>query len=354
MYHFGSAQQGANGQLNFNLQKPGVPAYPRNAPTGPSARRQDGPGARNRRQEYDRRDPRRQGPRYQRTATADRPLLQFQRGATPEQLAGMNADEETERRFIHPDEVSDFSDEAEQLPESDVLPESADGEAEGQARTEHVTADSGDVSVETPTKPKWTNAELYTALPPPDVGQRKKRDIVKLIRKARVVSEKGKAGPTQVASNDDFISFDTDMAEPESFETQRVSNDPAMGASYLHAYDLNGRSSVVPNQPAMLRGGSTTLASADTSNGTLAASTSQPDTSVVEKLSEDRKRKRPLELEDMVKLKQPRLQPTSKRFGGGSILKDWRAESPDLNAVPWHIEVHNYAGHPGLRYVSCS
>ncbi|OLN97971.1 Poly(A) RNA polymerase protein 2 [Colletotrichum chlorophyti] len=59
--------------------------------------------------------------------------------------------------------------------------------------------------------PKWSNPDPYTALPPPDAdAQRKKKDMVKMIRKARV--DDTAAADKLKASTDaeEFISFDLD------------------------------------------------------------------------------------------------------------------------------------------------
>jgi non-canonical poly(A) RNA polymerase PAPD5/7 len=54
--------------------------------------------------------------------------------------------------------------------------------------------------------PRWSNPDPYTALPPVDDSNRKHKDVVKLIRKARVETA---AAPAMAATNDqDFISFD--------------------------------------------------------------------------------------------------------------------------------------------------
>ena len=55
--------------------------------------------------------------------------------------------------------------------------------------------------------PKWSNPDPYTVLPPVDESQRKKRDVVKLIRKARVAADKENITQNEVAANNDFISF---------------------------------------------------------------------------------------------------------------------------------------------------
>lgn len=55
--------------------------------------------------------------------------------------------------------------------------------------------------------PRWSNPDPYTVLPPVDETHRKRKDVVKIIRKARIVAEKEAATENQVAANDDFISF---------------------------------------------------------------------------------------------------------------------------------------------------
>ena len=60
-------------------------------------------------------------------------------------------------------------------------------------------------------EPKWSNPDPYTVLPPVDEEQRKRKDVVKLIRKARKdVEDTQSRERNQVAANDDFISFGLD------------------------------------------------------------------------------------------------------------------------------------------------
>lgn len=68
--------------------------------------------------------------------------------------------------------------------------------------------------------PKWSNPDPYTALPCPDESQQKKRDVVKLIRKARVEAEAKAAAPSQA---EDFISFDLTEDEDDDSETSEES-----------------------------------------------------------------------------------------------------------------------------------
>ncbi|KAM0446825.1 hypothetical protein ACHAO4_009149 [Trichoderma viride] len=61
--------------------------------------------------------------------------------------------------------------------------------------------------------PKWSNPDPYTALPCPDEATRKKRDVVKLIRKARVEDNSNK--PLVSTEAEDFLSFDLSDEEGE-------------------------------------------------------------------------------------------------------------------------------------------
>lgn len=57
--------------------------------------------------------------------------------------------------------------------------------------------------------PKWTSAEIYTALPPP-TESRKRKDVVKLIRKARLDHKSTDDLQSGLETNGDFISFGSD------------------------------------------------------------------------------------------------------------------------------------------------
>jgi non-canonical poly(A) RNA polymerase PAPD5/7 len=59
--------------------------------------------------------------------------------------------------------------------------------------------------------PKWSNPEYFTALPPPESGLAPKKDIVQVIRKAKVESMPTQDTATNaVKENADFISFNMD------------------------------------------------------------------------------------------------------------------------------------------------
>ncbi|QIW95201.1 hypothetical protein AMS68_000719 [Peltaster fructicola] len=128
-------------------------------------------------------------------------LNRDRRSSTPEQLEGMNID--AQPRFKDIDDMSDSS-------ESD-----SDGPQAKRAKL----AASAD-------RPKWSNPDPYTALPPPDAISGPKRDIVQVIRKAKAEQLKDDAVNSAVKKNEDFISFDVSDSEPPSprrYDDDRVS-----------------------------------------------------------------------------------------------------------------------------------
>ncbi len=176
-----------------------------------------------------------------RIATADRPLLRLKRGETPEQMLGMTDDQNGARRFLPADDISDSAEE--QMDESDsysdqdqvapsnikqrdetVLPPSdmaQDRLVENTlepARKKRALGSGNNVSKEETAPPKWSNPDPYTVLPPVDESQRKRKNVVKIIRKARIVSEKEAVIQSQVATNDDFISFGLEEDVPSADE----------------------------------------------------------------------------------------------------------------------------------------
>lgn len=79
--------------------------------------------------------------------------------------------------------------------------------------------------------PKWSNPDPYTALPCPDETTRKKRDVVKLIRKARV--EEATAKPAATSKAEDFLSF-----EPSDEEGDEASDDDKVACLFMFFFSL--------------------------------------------------------------------------------------------------------------------
>ncbi|EWY87872.1 DNA polymerase sigma subunit [Fusarium oxysporum NRRL 32931] len=193
------------GDFTFRVDKPaGMPDFPTDY-RGPSDRR--GP----------RRDGGRGGGRGRGRGgrkwqppphPSERALVSGATANMPEERLG----EEGAAKFRDVDELSD-DDEL----EMDI---SSSSETEGPSKKRAKTGDdeSGDAA------PKWSNPDPYTALPCPDESTRKKRDMVKLIRKARVEDQSEKLAASTEA--EDFISFDLTEDEESSEEEEEAPPPP--------------------------------------------------------------------------------------------------------------------------------
>lgn len=128
---------------------------------------------------------------------SDRAFLKGNREPTPELMHGMDEDADTGAKYMAVDDMSD-SDET----DMDMSEDDADVQQPKKkiARSDEKAADGDSV-------PRWSNPDPYTALPPPDESRGKKKDVVKLIRKARVTATSENISNVKAAS-DDFISFD--------------------------------------------------------------------------------------------------------------------------------------------------
>ncbi|KAI4125192.1 MAG: hypothetical protein LQ338_004392 [Usnochroma carphineum] len=163
----------------------------------------------------------------QRRPTAERPLLSSKRGASPEDMLGQADAQNKPHRFLPAEDVSNSDDKEMEESDADQQPTS-DGDqrvalnASAEKAVNDLDSHIASETLEPPTKrrattvkhaqeaasvPQWSNPDPYTVLPPMDEMQRKRKDVVKIIRKARIVAEKEVASENQVAANDDFISF---------------------------------------------------------------------------------------------------------------------------------------------------
>lgn len=108
---------------------------------------------------------------------------------------------ETGVLYRNVDELSD-SDEA----EMDISGDEADEDAEPSTKRARTTLDQ---SASDNNTPKWSNPDPYTALPPEGARERKTKDVVQMIRKARVqtVAETKTALPNDL---DEIIMFNSD------------------------------------------------------------------------------------------------------------------------------------------------
>ena len=144
------------------------------------------------------------GPRL----ASEREFLKGNRAPTPELMPGMDEDDGHGVRYLPVEDVSD-SDEAE-MDLSDEENDDNDQPKKKQVRTERRAVDADQA-------PRWSNPDPYTALPPPDESLRKKKDVVKLIRKARVNAISENTSKAEGAA-DDFISLDFGNESEDDYE----------------------------------------------------------------------------------------------------------------------------------------
>ena len=284
--------------------------------------------------------------------TSERPLLQFQRGTTPEQMAGMNGDVTRPKRFMAAEDMSDSGEE--DMDESDlemtqILPYSTAEDppaVEMQANQTRPAAlqdfsAASEVSKPLANTPTWSNPDPYTALPPPDESQRKKRDVIKLIRKARVGATLDEGKISKVAIDDDFISFGFEDAKDDK------------GSNYESASFGEGVPGA-PSGPSALNksnGPSAYSAPPGTYKVPISAGAMGPPPGMQQDSVGERKRKRSPELYVSNDLPRPPKRPKGPGpVSNGSILLEWLA-TPTGNPIPWQIRSHKLTEQTGFRYV---
>ena len=304
-----------------------------------------------------------------RVATAARPLLSVKQGNSPVQMLGTGDGTHEGMRFLPADEMSDSDEEAMDVSESDQ--DHLDG---GNSNLIDMSTGSGmdnnaEANVEPPAKrraiggvrnglnneaslPKWSNPDPYTSLPPVDDSSRKKKDVVKIIRKARIATSKTTSAINEAAANDDFISFgfEEDPLEVESVRSSspiegvverrpRVPNAPTGPRHFSHFQPLHNKS--FPNVP----GTQDLPMSVDTMGpppGLLnRVGTSQGDSAPdYDSPLGNRKRTR----DDVIKSTLERRGKRRKGFLGnsnGSLVDEW-IPSGHTNPTPWHDPERTY------------
>jgi len=184
---------------------------------------------------------------------SDRALMRAHRSVTPEQLKGMN---QGESRFKILEDLSDESGEESEGGASMDTSDSAD-DADGAVKAkangddgaeasddeEHPRAKRARVaspdaeSAFAPARPQWSNPDPYTALPPPSESHPRGKDVLSLIRKAKVEGQNN----AEKATASDFISlnFDDDQQDEDRESSPEVQEVPAPRASFSHLNNLH-------------------------------------------------------------------------------------------------------------------
>ena len=342
VYHFGQHGPG-DSQSRFAFQtNTAAPRYPSDARPPPYGDRYV-PGKQfvrnDRYRDQDRRDRARPREPRPRVPTADRPLLKFQRGNTPDQLPGMNGEAKAAQRFRDLSEMSDSEEEA--MIESDTEIDGTKALDPGVAAPENVPASESVGQNAT----QWSNPELYTALPPTHDTSRKKKDVVKMIRRARVSAQQADS-LKQVAQNDDFISFDLrDEEQVTTHDDEKLADvrQPPPNAPTGPRASLQ-----TPDQQPLQR------PAADNNSHAMISS-------VAQLLQEDRKRKhspesgdedhddqRSVEAPPIKRAKMMTMNEATKK-AEGHILDQWKSEGI-VNPIPWVKQgQHNFTEIAGFR-----
>lgn len=266
---------------------------------------------------------------------AERAILQ---GNSNQQPVEDFADEEHGVTYKAIDQLSD-SDEADMdISDSDAEP----GEPTAKRARTTKQAASGDSA------PKWCNPDPYDALPPVDESEKKRKDMVQLIRKARVEGTAGgRASLPALPEDEDFIRCDSDSDEHDSRDaSDEVFIDPL-------TYHRNGappgvqakpaapgvlppppQTSTLPPKPSFAgttaSGQVAPPAAPAISNGNKQRTSSVIDLS---KSADLGTRKRTYD--DVLKLpSHAKLKPASKQPVGGKMVKEW-VPKPGQNSHPW-------------------
>lgn len=222
-YRPGGPQQSRNNsEFTFSSNHDG-PRFPPTGPAnaGPPARRRNNRGGGHGQRDSRRGDSNgsrgRGGGRggYRKPQAHERALLTVQDRGSPERTLGVA---DGSNKFMNVDDILEHEEEEET---KDAENASADVEngVHKAARTTNARADGDSV-------PKWSNPEIYSALPPPEeLRPGKKIDFVQLIRKAKNEAAERANGTNAVAANDDFISFGDDDGSARGNDMQDLDDE---------------------------------------------------------------------------------------------------------------------------------
>lgn len=234
--------------------------------------------------------------------------------------------------------------------------ESSDEEESDDEHIIDLTQDSGEedndqaprkrVKIESPAPdteaalPKWSNPDPYTALPPPDFLGAPKKDVVKLIRKAKIESGPNTDSASGVKDNIDFISFNdvSEEGELSDGDSTRAASPPRYApkgpSTMRRRHPENGKqvsySTAAQNSRSMGRTLDDEVGSPPSPPEGLVMPTDEELVTQYAGGPKGRKRKR-----------------EQQSKGLGDILPEW--ETDGSNATPWCTDDHSRTAKVGLR-----
>ncbi|OTA94885.1 hypothetical protein M434DRAFT_45462, partial [Hypoxylon sp. CO27-5] len=256
---------------------------------------------------------------------SDRLLLIKKHDENPELMLGDAAGRVTYRDV---DELSD-SDETEM-----DISENSDSDAAEPARKRARTSDATTTKPEQEV-PRWSNPDPYTALPPPDESSRKKKDMVQLIRKARVEADTKK--PTPQIEGLDFIScdlHDNDSVDDNSGDRMTGNSQSFANSAQDTSSTRRGASSTtLPPKPRSLPAPHATYPNSTDHRRAAEGNKDNPIDLTASASLGNRKRN----IDDTIKM--PRKSKSAgKGRVSGDILPQWRPR--DGNPCPWAVNDH--------------
>lgn len=328
--------------------------------------------------------------RLNRNVPSERPLLRHQDAGKDlnEQLLGMTVGQAGARKFMPAEDVSDSDEEQMDESDSDMSHSDTSNAAivDGQEIEDRIEPSAKRRALNTrshnaqdgASEPKWSNPDPYTVLPPIDDSQRKRKDVVKLIRKARKEAEVTAAERNQVAANDDFISFgmDDEIAEmareirssrdvdglsngvgvpgapsgPRQFshlDNLHKSDVPGMSGPYISAQSLGPPPDLPQSSIARADG-----ILPDTSLPVVGSSTKDA-LIIVDRTDDTALGSRKRTHDDVIKGTAARSDKPARKGNigtrfDGSILAEWTANE-DTDSTPWLRKEENFTANAGFR-----
>lgn len=197
--------------------------------------------------------------------------------------------------------------------------------------------------------PRWSNPDPYTALPPPDESTRKKKDMVHLIRKARVEAEAKK--PALQTEGLDFISCDFsddgDKVKDKDGAKRKSQTGPNGAAAETSARQstldkhvsttLSGASSLPPKPPVSTSDQQRTESREPAKTNSAVSGTKNNPVDLTASTSLGNRKRT---FDDVIKLPHTSLKPVSKMRADGGVVYLWKAVS-DENPCPWAVDDHS-------------
>lgn len=314
------------GNFTFRVDRPaGAPSFPPAPPppSGPARDRDRFGGDRRGNRRGDGRGRGRGGRRWQPPPhLSERALLANAVTNQPEQHLH---DSQTAAKFRDLDQLSDDD---EQDMEISSHPSQSDSDQPSKKRAKTSAHDeSADAA------PKWSNPDPYTALPCPDDTVQKKRDVVALIRKARVEEANNKNNSQEA---EDFIAFDSSDEEEEG---ERSEGDKQAPPSKVPEPPKDLPPPLPPGPPPP------SAVNTSNSNSRDAASRNVPDQRDPTGPLGTRKRTANDEIKppDYGQLKKVSMKPAK-----GNVVQAWQAKKGE-DPSPWASVDHSATSNVGFR-----